>query len=725
MRIKHFLEICAWLLCAVLVASACGALAEAREYTEGERAALDYLGEQLKVPASHMMKTDDNVDDIYSELDGSFRADSFPAEFDLRQRGVVTPVGSQNPWGTCWSFGAIAASESSLLSGMGLTADEYAKQNGEPMDLSEKHLAYFSAKTLPSLSDYPEGEYPYDPSQAGEGVHVLGEGDESIYNMGGDFYLATSSFASGVGILKEKYAPYQNSEGALDKTGDWSLPEEMRFWTSFELKDANVLPTPAKYDANGTYSYRPEGTYAIKSELLEGRAVGIGFRADQSMPEQTPEELRAQLEATLADADNITEEEKAAYIDARAGATDLRSLPKEELEELVRLRCRINDLPEDLYDVGAMDSEQLIRIFSSRFFSMPYDQLVKQEDEAAESEPYMCFVGEDPVIYAHYTYESKLPTHAVCIVGWDDTFPAGSFREGYQPPADGAWIVKNSWGAGWGNEGYFYLSYYDQTLCGIESFEFVDDADAKKLERYGILQYDYMPAGMISSTLFDAPVYAAAVYKVDEDAALQHVSTMTGDLNATVTVNIYLLDDGAESPTDGRLLESVTQTFTYAGYHRISLPENLVLPEGANIGITVLQRVPTAEGAKYALVNTSSPGEKAPEAYAELHREDENDSMTKYCVAVVNPGENYVSFEGGRWLDWRDAIDSFAENGDCVYMAYDNLPIKGYVYPLNDVIKAHELDAWVPSAGGTVAICQDCGYVLMDFGDDSPEKDGQ
>ena len=38
-------------------------------------------------------------------------------------------------------------------------------------------------------------------------------------------------------------------------------------------------------------------------------------------------------------------------------------------------------------------------------------------------------------------------------------------------------------------------------------------------------------------------------------------------------------------------------------------------------------------------------------------------------------------------------------------MAYDNLPIKGYLYPLDEVKQAHDLDVWVPSAGGTVAIC--------------------
>jgi hypothetical protein len=45
-------------------------------------------------------------------------------------------------------------------------------------------------------------------------------------------------------------------------------------------------------------------------------------------------------------------------------------------------------------------------------------------------------------------------------------------------------------------------------------------------------------------------------------------------------------------------------------------------------------------------------------------------------------------------------------------MAYDNLPIKGYLYPLDEVKQAHDLDVWVPSAGGTVAICPECGYVL-------------
>jgi hypothetical protein len=38
--------------------------------------------------------------------------------------------------------------------------------------------------------------------------------------------------------------------------------------------------------------------------------------------------------------------------------------------------------------------------------------------------------------------------HAVILVGWDDSL--GS---------EGAWIMRNSWGTGWGMDGYMYIEY--------------------------------------------------------------------------------------------------------------------------------------------------------------------------------------------------------------------------------------------------------------------------
>ncbi len=50
-----------------------------------------------------------------------------------------------------------------------------------------------------------------------------------------------------------------------------------------------------------------------------------------------------------------------------------------------------------------------------------------------------CFSWEDEVV----------GFHAVMIVGWDDTQCGG----------DGAWIIKNSWGEGWGQDGFGYVEY--------------------------------------------------------------------------------------------------------------------------------------------------------------------------------------------------------------------------------------------------------------------------
>ncbi|KXK57271.1 MAG: Cathepsin L [Chlorobi bacterium] len=49
-----------------------------------------------------------------------------------------------------------------------------------------------------------------------------------------------------------------------------------------------------------------------------------------------------------------------------------------------------------------------------------------------------------------------IPNHVVTIVGWDDS--KGS---------KGCWLVKNSWGTGWGENGYIWIPYGHTSLIGI------------------------------------------------------------------------------------------------------------------------------------------------------------------------------------------------------------------------------------------------------------------
>ena len=241
----------------------------------------------------------------------------------------------------------------------------------------------------------------------------------------------------------------------------------------------------------------------------------------------------------------------------------------------------------------------------------------------------------------------------------------------------------------------------------MQSFEYVVDEDNRQMDHLSLLDYDHMPAAIISSTLFEQPVYAANIFEVEEDSVLQYVSAMTGELDTAVTVSVYLMPEGAVQPTDGRLLESTTRRFDFAGYHRLELGEKLAFSAGSRIGVVVLERVPTADGLRYALTNTSSLGEKGPAVFNELHK-DEGRTLKRYCKAVVNPGESLISFRHGSWIDWTNAIESFRNNGDCACMAYDNLPIKAYLYPLDEVMKLHHFE----NQSGETAICPECGYIL-------------
>jgi hypothetical protein len=85
-----------------------------------------------------------------------------------------------------------------------------------------------------------------------------------------------------------------------------------------------------------------------------------------------------------------------------------------------------------------------------------------------------------------------------------------------------------------------------------------------------------------------------------------------------------------------------------------------------------------------------------------------------YNVGVVNQGESFVAYDG-EWVDWADEVAEIAANHElCDLLAYDNLPIKGYAYPLDEVKEAHTFETTVAVPGGEASVCSDCGFVLTD-----------
>jgi C1A family cysteine protease len=86
-----------------------------KDYSDQEKKSLEILEGKLAKDSDRLVYSGNFIVNIYDDFSWKTEADIFPAKLDLRARGTATPVKSQSPWASCWSFGAIASSETSIL----------------------------------------------------------------------------------------------------------------------------------------------------------------------------------------------------------------------------------------------------------------------------------------------------------------------------------------------------------------------------------------------------------------------------------------------------------------------------------------------------------------------------------------------------------------------------------------------------------------------------------
>ena len=178
------------------------------------------------------------------------------------------------------------------------------------------------------------------------------------------------------------------------------------------------------------------------------------------------------------------------------------------------------------------------------------------------------------------------PNHLICIVGWDDSVPhpAGG--------GSGAWIVKNSWGTGWGGtcgycseNGYFYLCYGSGDMEEAAYYEYKDHSALEKI-------YYWDEAGWVNDAGYGTIDYAwmANVFTMTASGMLTHVDFWTTSNNADYEIKVY----GDDNPADGltNQLTSELGTCQEAGYYSIALNSTVAVTAGEKYAVTVKVTTP-------------------------------------------------------------------------------------------------------------------------------------
>lgn len=189
----------------------------------------------------------------------------------------------------------------------------------------------------------------------------------------------------------------------------------------------------------------------------------------------------------------------------------------------------------------------------------------------------------NPETSAFYSAEYNYADHEVSIVGWDDTYSKTNFNPKNQPPEDGAWIVKNSWGTEWGNEGYFYLSYYDKSACEYTSYQV---SNTKKFDN--LYQYDGVGFGE-NLTVSKEETIGANVFTTRNIELLDQVVVLVPTADTDVTVKVYTDWNGDDIDT-GTLQSEMTKYYDNAGQYTLSLDEPVLLPKGKKYAVTIEEK---------------------------------------------------------------------------------------------------------------------------------------
>ncbi|MDO5826234.1 MAG: C1 family peptidase [Methanosphaera sp.] len=178
----------------------------------------------------------------------------------------------------------------------------------------------------------------------------------------------------------------------------------------------------------------------------------------------------------------------------------------------------------------------------------------------------------NPKTAAFYSYGKVNINHVITLVGWDDNYSKSNFAT--TPKANGAWIVKNSYGTEYGDKGYIYVSYYDESIYQETKTAYIFTNTIKYNKNY---QTDFTGMDDYLTPLNGNVIYYANTYNMTDEDYLGAVGTWFNAKGVKYSFRVVVND---------KLIHQQTGTSPYIGYSTIKLTK--LLPVKTNDEVQII-----------------------------------------------------------------------------------------------------------------------------------------